>query len=602
MASTDADVKEQWEQELNEDGSRRFETYGQYEKYYVRLVEDLYEESRRAFKPIKQRWMEADKRLELDKLFEMSSFGSATRTDIALVPQAVEKRISLLVENLPRPQIGPRQAGQEDMVGAINYFMNEVLDQNQFDMLVARIALDMARFNIGVIKITTDENGFGPFGEEGRIIMSKCDPRYVWPDPFAKSWRWEDMKYLCVAEPHDLSDIRLRYGKAGRRVEAESFYSLKRETLDGDEDMSGILQTSNESGHKIGERERVLVKELWLKDNSLMWEPICDENGEQALDADGKPLLRQVPRYPRGRLIVVANGVILLDCHNPFTHPRPPYAFFLNRLSTRLFSFGDVELLARLEDKVNVLHKDCMRNARTNMNSPWLVDHGAFDSPEMYKNLTNEEGLIIEKAPQSNVSRLPAAELPGFVFPLMGWLTGIFNDLSGVSNIMQGQLEKGSQLSADAIAGLQGAASGNLRIKARLFETGLEDVGYLLSFDIRDLYDSEKNFTLTDPKSGETKEISWTPGKMEGEYPVEVTAGSSLPGAKAGAQQQAITLWDHDLIDRQAALDQMQYPGRGVIVKRMADRQTQLAVLGIEAKDGGSKTGRAGRKSGSYNI
>lgn len=596
-------VLETWEQEVDEDGNRRFQTYQEYEAYYVKLVDNLYEQSRKEFKPIKSRWMEADRRLELDKMFSMNTGTStATKTDIALVPQAVEKRISLLIENLPRPQISPRQAGQEEMVGALNYFVNEVLDQNRFDLTIGKVALDMSRFNIGILKVTMCEHGTGPFGLPGKIEITKTDPRYVWPDPYAKSWRWSDMKFLVVAEPQDISDLRVTYGRIAKRVKPDLYSSRNENSLDQDLNFPSMLESTSGYGNGLGERQRVLVKECWLKDFSMMEVPKEDNDGNPIFGEDGKPLMIEVMRYPRGRLIITANGVILQDCHNPFQHPCPPYAYFLNRLSTRMFSYGDIELLARLEDKINTIHKDCLRNARVNVNAPWLIDNGAFDSPEMYKALTNEEGLIIVKSPNTNVSRIAPAELPQFVFPLMSWLTGIFNDLSGVSNIMQGQLEKGAQLSATAISDLQGAASANLRLKGRLFETGLEELGYLLSFDVRDMYRADKTFDLIDPKDGTKKTIKWTPQAMEGEYPVEVQAGSSLPGAKAGAQQQAITLFDHDLIDRQAALDQMQYPNRGEVINRMNQRETQLAALGVQAKLRQSKTGRAGRKGGSYNV
>jgi len=72
---------------------------------------------------------------------------------------------------------------------------------------------------------------------------------------------------------------------------------------------------------------------------------------------------------------------------------------------------------------------------------------------------------------------------------------------------------------------------------------------------------------------------------------------SSLPANKAGIMSTAMSLWDHDLIDREAALDQMKYPGRGKVVKRMQDRETQLAALGIQAKQRQNKTGRSGRKT-----
>ncbi|MTW08806.1 hypothetical protein GM524_13140, partial [Streptococcus pneumoniae] len=55
---------------------------------------------------------------------------------------------------------------------------------------------------------------------------------------------------------------------------------------------------------------------------------------------------------------------------------------------------------------MNILHKDMMRNARANINAPWVVDDMAFDSRDKYDKLSSEEGSIITKAAGTEVSRL----------------------------------------------------------------------------------------------------------------------------------------------------------------------------------------------------
>jgi len=585
-----------------------FDCIEDYEAYYVRLTDDLLEQSRKKWRPAKQRWMEVDKRLELENALGVTVDARPTRTDLALIPGAVEKAIAAIIDSLPRPSVAPKQVVDEDMSGGLNYFMNEVLDSNYFDLLMARVCLDMKRFGIGIIKQSVDSSKTGPFDQPSKIVFTKTDPRYVWPDPLGKSWRWEDMKYLIVAEPSDLSDIRARWPVRGCLVQAEPTYSTRGEGDDEDNDGNGIAMISpshSDSGFTIGERGRALVKELWLKDESKKFEPDLDELGNIIYDAEGKPKGRDVKRYPNGRLIISANRRILVDTANPFRHGEPPYTFFENRLSARLFTFGDVELLARLEDKVNIIHKDMMKNARTNINSPYVVDNNAFDSPEKFKNITNEETLVIVKNAGAQVARLNQAEFPQFVFPLVGWLSDMFNDLSGVSSIMQGGIEKGAQLSADAISNLQGSSANGLKMKARLLEQALVHMGYLLQWNIRQVYTSTMEIEIQDPSSGKKVMVKWNPDADQPDYSVDVQVGSSLPGTKQGAQQLSMQLYDKDAIDRQALLDSLQYPGRNQIVDRINKRiqlETQFAVQGTSVSLDGKNTGGAGRKKKTFKM
>lgn len=578
-----------------------FESYEEYERYYCSLADDLYTESKEAWKPVKQRWMDADRRVELDS----GSLGGPRKTsstEIPIVPAAVEEAIALRIESLPRPSAQARQPNEDQMVSALNYFMGEELDMANFDMLMARVALDMMRFGIGCVKQTIDKSQTGPFGQPSRIVFSKVDPRHIWVDPFATGHRWEDMRYLVIAVPHDLEDIRKWFPVRGPLVPADPSYSSNREDADDNTPQrSSTFSYSSPFKDKsqsftVGERRRALLKEVWIKDGRTKECPKLDDDGMPVFGEDGKQIMYDEPMYPNGRVIISAGDVVLLDVANPYRHKEPPYVFFPARVSSRFFTYGDVELLAKLEDKINILMKDLMKNARTNMNSPWLVDSGAFDSPEKYKNLTNDEGLVIIARPNARVMRVPPGEVPMFIKPLIDQLSGYFDNVLGIGGVQRGQLTEGAQLSAQAVESLQGASATRLRLKARLFETALEHLGYQLQWNIRMTYPSKMEIEIIDPSSGEPEKIYWNDEEAQDDYPVSIEAGSSLPGAKQGASSMAITLWGQDLIDRQKAVEMLNIPGGAVMLKRMEDRAEELAKLGYEADLKKNKTGSPGRK------
>lgn len=579
-----------------------------YEKHYCDLAYDLELQSKAELKEDKRRWMEADKRLELDKAMESFSRGNGpTRTKIHLVPQAVEKHISVLTDSRPRPALEARQPPQEQMVGALNYLMQRELDANHFDTLLHKVCLDMMRFHIGCLKVTISTDNKGPFGQAKSVKLSKVDPRCLWPDPYAASWRWDDMTFLVVPEVMDVTTIRNKFPLHGRRVEAEPQWSIGLDDEEASGSSSMDFPSKNGNGFTIGERHRAVVRELWLKDQTQIFEPLLDNDGNPKLDDEGEPLGEWIAKYPDGRLIITCNGVVLIDCPNPFAHGQPPYVFFQHRHSTKLFSFGDVELLARIEDKLDIIHKDMMRNARVNINSPWLIDDDAVASPELLKRgLTNEEGLTIIKQRGAEIRRLPPAELPQFLFPMLQWLGTMFNDLSGVSDIMQGNIQNGTQLSAQAIGNLQGASAKNIQIKKRLLEQAIEQLGYVMAWTVRQAYDSPMTLQIPDPTTGVKKEFVWDPlGKDSIDvFEFDVNVGSGLSGAKSSIAEQAFKMYELDLIDKEQFHSMLRTPNRDQFLKRMQERETELAKLGLEAnvKKKNNKNGASGRKVKTFDI
>lgn len=571
-----------------------FEDEEAYEDYWVKVADDLYDQAYEFWKPIKQRWMRLDKRLRLAGTFGLKN--TPTTSDLVLLPQAIEKAVSMQTEARPRPNVETVSVQDEEFVGILNLCGSLEMDAGGFDGILKRALYDAKKYGIGFIKQTICKEK-GLFEADRSLRFTKVDPRNIFPDPMANSWDWRDMAFLICAERRDLSEIRTLWPEEGWEVKGEDLYS-KDYDHSKEGAVAGIAWSSKANGdqHNFGKRKGALVKEVWLKQNSKTF--VCEMNEDKTVKRDihGEPVGRWEPRYPNGRVIIVANGVLLVDGENPYSHGMPPYTPIPDKLAEQLFSFGDTEVLALLEDKMNILHKDMMRNARANINAPWVVDDMAFDSRDKYDKLSSEEGSIITKAAGSEVNRLDPKELPQSMFSLISWVQSVFNDLSGVSNIMQGQVEKGAQLSADAIQSLQGAGAANIKFKVNLQEDALKVFGKQLYANMRDTYPDKFEAEIKDPKTGKPKKIVWDKTRAVDDKHFRIQVGSSLPGNKSGQMDTAIKLFDHDLIDRSAALDQIQFPNRADIIKRMDEKEKLLLTLDLQKKQGGNKTGRAGRK------
>lgn len=609
-----------WQRELDEEGEPKYESQEDYEEANVAKVDAWLIESRRYHRAVKKQWARAVSRFErsLDKLSDMSGASDEPAySDLPFLYKAILELVAMLFDSLPRPQYLPRQATEDEFVGALNYWGAWELDANDFDITMFDIGLDINLFNLGILKQTVDPEGTGPFDQDGRIVFRKTEPRYFWPDPYAGTLKWGDAKYWIFAEPYDLGDIRKTYPTTGFRVEPESRYSTMRGDKDsgeegGDDDTGTIMQSpANAIGltGPVGERWRAVVKECWLLDYSLEFVaeeefvPTKDADGNPKMDDNGKPVGETKikldekgdvigyhrRRFPNGRLLVTANKVLLYDepIDKIYRHKQPPYTFFRGRPTKKLLSPGDATFLLIVERKLNEIYGRVMRNAMCNIATPLIVDAGAFDAPKKYRNLTDDPDIVIELRPNARLDHLKAGEIPQFVIPFAAFLKGFFDDLMGINDVQRGQLTEGAQLSSEALGALQDQASSRIRMKSRLIENALKQMGYQLMWNIRATYPSDKVITIMDPSSGEPHEVTWNDDEAQDDYAVVIQAGSSLPGAKMGAYKQALELYREGIADDEFVLDAAQVPGKQRIMQRTQEKRDKRLTVAIEAKEMG---------------
>ncbi len=561
---------EPWEKE-------GFKSKDDYEEYWATFVADCYDQSYEKYSRYKKSWKLIDERLEM--LGRLSKLGSrnTSNADLVLLPQAIEKAISIQLEGRPRPYFEPLQQADEQFASGLNFYATQVLDEQKFDLKLASVLHSAKKFGVGCLKQTIEEDAREGrlFGQKSKIVISKVDMRHVWPDPYAESW--ETWRWLCVATPMDLDEAKRRYPDYAHKIQPDSASTGE---ADGEEALRVASIAPSGKEFQPGVRRRCVVKELWLRDESLEFVPEKDANGNIVYDSQGEVVGKWMPAFPGMRLIICVGKQMVFNGPNPFRHGHAPYSFLADRVSDQLFPVADCELLLPLEDKINTQHKAGFKHTLANANSPWICDTTAFDSPDKLDQLSSEEGGIITKNQGTTVERLDAKELPGSFFGFLSWIESKFNDLTGVSNINQGMLQKGAQLSADAIAQLQGASAANIKMKQNLLEQFEKEAGYQLQWNIRQACDRDVSVQLNDPASGEQLNLNWSASGEQPDYGINCQVTSSLPANKAGIMSTGLQLFEKAAIDRQALLDQIKYPGRGEIVKRMRAREDELVAKG----------------------
>lgn len=623
---------EPWQLDLDEEGDQRFTSEEEYDEYLIALTDDLVREAKRGYKAVRREWARAAARFErsLDKL---STLGGASNdpawSDLPFLYKAILELVAILFDSLPRPQYLSRQSTEDEFVGAINYWSAWELDVAEFDMLMFDVGLDVNLFNLGVLKQTIDGEQSGPFDQDGRIIFKRIEPRAMLFDPYAQSTKWDDNRYIIEVHAEDLATIRKMFPIDGFRVNPDPRYSLPRgdkDSVEEEDDGGGVMDSpANRLGgpFSTGERGRALIRELWLHDESLEfctedeWVPELDSDEKPKYDDHGYPMGEYKPkedingdvigyyrrRYPNGRLIVTAGDVVLLDIPNPYRHKLPPYTFFRGRPTKKALSVGDASFLLIVEKKMNEIYGRVMRNAMCNIATPLLVDSGAFDAPKKYRNITDDPDLVIQLRPNAQIRHLAAGEIPNFIYPFATFLKSFFDDLMGVQGVMRGQLEQGSQLSAEAMGQLQDQASSRVRMKSRLIESGLKNFGYQLMWNIRQTYPSQKSFVIMDPSTGKPSPLNWNDDEAQDDYACVIQAGSSLPGAKMGAYKQAMELYREGIVDDEFVLDAGQVPGKQNILQRTQqkrDKRLKIAIeakeMGVDAKERQNFNGQPGRR------
>lgn len=584
------------------------------EKKAIELVERCFEKAKSARKPYEDGWLD-NYRMFRGK--QWKDFRPSYRHSevLNLIFRAIQSEVPILTDARPKPEFTPQDPSDYE----VSLILNDVLDSdwqsaNWLHTLTESI-YDAHFYGVGFGFMGYDPKALM---NKGRVEYKSADPFFFYPDPSARDVNVE-CNYVVYAEPVAIEKLKRKYPNHAEYIKADLLDLTRREKANFDQEIKYRSNTDSRSiyegkAYNLENKDDALEVTLYIKDPEYTEE----EKREMGQDGIEKSIFIQKLKYPRGRKIVVVNGVLVDDCEIPYEDAKFPFVRLLNYILPREFwGVSEVEQLASPQRIFNKLVSYTL-DVLTLMGNPvWVVDSGSGVDTD---NLFNRPGLVVEKEPGSEVRREEGVQLQPYVLQLIDRMKGYFDDISGSNDVSRGVKPEGVT-AASAIEALQEAAQIRLRQKTRNIDTFMQDWGQMYLSRVFQYYDVPRVFRVTndqnvqkyfkfhveqqpevDPVSGmptgQTKPVAkvrqylqgpdgnYSYGEemayqISGQFDVRVSGGSGLPFEKQRVESQTYQLFDRGIIDQEEVLKNIKYPNAEAVLQRMAQKAAEAQAMAM---------------------
>lgn len=587
------------------------------EQATVRLVERLLTEGKKAKEPYDRKWLSNYKFFKGKQWPERRP--SYRHSEVLnYIFGEVQTVMVLLTDNRPNIEVLPEDPTDFQFSEILSQIIKSKWDTNNWSSVVAEAIVDAAIYGTGLGCVEWKPEllqGLGDFTFETEDIF------YFFPDPNARS-RVNDeyCDWVIRARPTDVKKLKAKYPDKADFIKADlgdlsSVYNDKEfaEEVRYKSPTDNRVIIDSDRSIKSGRPDQVLEICAYLKSDEMTEEQVAENT-----DPDTGLVSREFQtkkKYPNGRKIVIANGVLLEDGENPYTDGRFPFARLVDHAMPREFwGVGEVDQLKSPQMIVNKLISYVL-DVLTIMGNPiWVVDTTAGIEVD---NLTNQPGLVVEKNPNTEVRREEGVQLQPFVMETLQFMSErVLSKLGSTADVSKG-VAPTENASGYAIAQLQEAAQTKIRGKSRNVEFFLKDIGDLMVDRILQFYTIPRIVRLTNAQeaaqyfkfsvsdaadeTGELQKIAtvqqYEQDPLSGAYieqppmmlplksklDTRISVGSSLPFAKLENRTLAEKLFDKGIIDAEEYLNQIEYPNRDKIIERM--RQNAVMAPAMPAPD-----------------
>jgi len=437
-------------------------------------------------------------------------------------------------------------------------------------------------------------------------------PNTVVVDPFA--WfpapgYWEDIStdlpYQCHAVPEVVEFVERQYEVEPGSVQADDVYTIMGEdreqfrpaialsrTIPGGVsrvDGGAVLtsgSTTDAGGGRWRER-RALVVEVWVKDFTEE-----DAPGRETIIVDGDAGGPEPPQrkrvYPDGiRVITVTNngGLVLDDKPNPNLNHElldtgcmawgrfPFYKANSYEDPISIWGFSAAEQTADLNERINELFSKIIAYVLRSMSPPLVIPRDTGITPAM---VNNKPGLILRPHNvnvASGIRFVPVPSLSPDIFRVLDLLIEFHDRIYQIEDADRGERPTGV-IAASAIVALQERNAALIQYKINAMDHLIEMRGrWAISF--------WQNFGLdVEPIQIKGDE----PAMFRGidyagrNFSYVVESGSTVPKTTMQTEEQAKEFYKAGVIDRQALLETVNFPGWKEIVERVGEGQLGQAL------------------------
>lgn len=586
----------------DEDTSSKVYSPSDKDKKAIKLVNTKFEKAKKHRSKYDERWMDWYEMFR-GKHWREPRPSYRHSEVINFIFQEIQSVVPILTDAKPRSGFLPVEPGDRELVSIIEQIYDYEWRRNNWGNILTEIIYEAHLYGTGYGKV----DGKVVDGQ-GKVEFESADPFYCFPDPSAYDMN-RNGSFFIYAEPLDIEKAKKKYKSKAEFIKADltdlvgqDKTHLGKARFQSPIDKKTAYDEAEDFGPDITQKDQTLDITLWMRDDEV------EEVKEKRTDEEGKEkdVFVQKLKFPRGREIKVVGGVLIYDREYPYNDFRErfsPFARIQNYILPReFFGISEVEQLESPQKIFNKLVSFAL-DVLTLMGNPiWVVDSTSGVDVDL---VTNRPGLVIEKEPNSIVRREEGVQLQPYVMALIDRMQSWFNEVSGATDITRGQRPEGVTAAA-AIRTLQEASQTRLRLKSRLIDSLLQEIGQMYLARMFQFYTAPMMFRVTgdenvfryyklsveegeeDKKLVRVTEVVEEPGMapIEGEvkayetygkFDVIVTTGSTLPFAREEKIGLALRLHQQGIIDAEEVLNAADYPNKEQVIERLKQQQEAVA-------------------------
>lgn len=445
------------------------------------------------------------------------------RVKVNKILPACQNRLARLAKNPPRYDVRPESSDTQDKEAAR-------LGVQIIDMHWQRERINEKRLHLymwlqqcghAYIKISWDTDAGEPMVDpetnelsyQGDIRVDVCSPFEIFADPLAKTF--DDATWLTQAKVRKLDYFKARYPR----------------------------------GHMVKEEGPWLLSAQYEQRINSM---TTQSNGQSAAQQQMKDAAIEITKYekrsvkhPMGRMITVANGILLDD--KPLPVGEIPFAKFDDIIvAGSYYPEAVITHLRPLQDQKNRIVSQ--RSAWTSklLAGKYLAAKGHGLAPEA---LNDESGEVVEYTPVPNANpptAMAVPTMPSYAYKEDEQCDQNFNEISGLNQASQGQAPS-PEMPAIGMQLLIEQDDTRLGVTIEQHENSWSRVGKLLLLYTQEFYVMIRKLKI----SGQSLEYaikSFVGADIRNNHDVVCIRGSTIPGSKVLKRQEILTLMSTGLL------------------------------------------------------
>jgi len=464
---------------------------------------------------------------------------------------------------------------------------------NEEDAELEKVIWDAMAYGTGFAKTYWDPAAADGFGD-ARFV--RTDPFAIYPDP--KCHSFDDANYILEVQRMSIQELDRRFPGTAKKLRALS--GMKDEPIEEREDpfkSQGRVPMSNtgaispvtapmwglpgDSREHVFRDDGVTVFECWMREHEM----VEDDQGQQHVK-------------DRWRVVITAADEVLLDetAENLYKHGQHPYSRYVLADLGEFWGISLVDHLAPLQIALNRLLAAVQSHAEL-VGNPVFLEPTNSGIPRT--RITNRAGqrLTVNQGAVGNISWLVPPPMSKEVNDLIQFYIGEMERVSGLTATSRGNMPQGRNAEG-VVDAVQEAAFVRVRLALRSLERTLRDIGRKKGSMIADFYNEPRMVSVVGD-SGVTTVAAFqknhfyardfdqqAPGPFR--FTVVAQAGGQQPISRRAREANAVRMYAMGAIDRMALLEEMDWPNRDAIVKRIGE----MEAMGVQVGPGSRSSTR----------